>query len=433
MDDNERPSPPSMDAPDLHSAILIGVVIFVIGIVIVILQYCLSGSPDTMATVYGVGLSFAFAVASLVLSWACSLHSCVEANAQKLACWFASQQAYLIEIWAGKTPLSLTATTQRLPNDHSRWIVAKFMAKAIGGVFSESGNRIEIPEMSDKKYSELLASMIAECRIDIRMSCPLTPTKWFEHLKLDSCQSCLGPPCQLVQHINSNFSRVGFYDHIHALVGNHRVPKTRLVILNGNGNELEGLQEDKCYPAFYELAKHANLEQWYVKVLELDRTEHVAIWHGNNKERWKDVNLLDGIVVYWEPKTLKAEEGICDGSRNFKRRTPNFVGKTPSSPTRWPNSPNKSLAFPRTRRTRPSRHPPTSSSRPRAPPPAALAARADSPDTKGSLARRFAPTRLIVSNTTIRPSVHGAMRVPLSRPGRSRFIRSPNCVRIHLR
>jgi len=55
------------------------------------------------------------------------------------------------------------------------------------------------------------------------------------------------------------------------------------------------------------------------------------------------------------------------------------------------------------------------------------------PGHKGSLARRFGQTRLIVSKNLILPPVHCATTAPLSRPARSRFSRSPNCVRIHLK
>ena len=77
--------------------------------------------------------------------------------------------------------------------------------------------------------------------------------------------------------------------------------------------------------------------------------------------------------------------------------------------------------------------PPISSSRPRATTPAVLAARADSPDTKGSSARCFVPTKSIASKNFIQRPVHVAAMATLNRPAGSGFTRAPNYAKIRLR
>lgn len=312
MAEHTRPTMPAFKKANLWRAILHSLILFVIGAVCtLILAQRPAFSSSTVVIPVGLVLSIVLFVSSTVILWARNLNDCLADNGETLLRWLATHQAYLVEVWAAKTPPSVFEAMKHMPVDHRKWIIAKFMSMAIDGAFSDSGKRIEIPTISKGQYSELLSSLIAECKQEIRMSCPWTPTEWFQAITPTVCGVTCSPQLCALANPNLNLKTVRFHDHLHALSGNYRVPgemRIRLVILK---NGLEDVTSDKCYSAFCNLARHANLTQYYISLDNVESSETPALFWDKKRGTFKDVNVLDGIVVYWEPKSTNSDMGKC--------------------------------------------------------------------------------------------------------------------------
>ncbi|MGB7062361.1 MAG: hypothetical protein WBF13_08435 [Candidatus Zixiibacteriota bacterium] len=261
----------------------------------------------------GILISLTLAVVGYVLSETISLCRRFDDNFREVIAWLKSHQNNLIEMWAGRSPHDAVRFAENMPFDEKKWIIVKFMEKAIGGAFSQAGNQIAF-NCSEPDYSRILGKLLFECQKEIRMSCPWTPSEWFDLLGLEVCRECRRDKrkqqkCKLDEI--GRLPRNKIHPHIRALFGVQEVPpgsRSRLVVTQ---DSLEEFTKDKCYRAFWKLARLADIEQYWVKADELPDDVHLALWHEENGKLPKDVNLLDDIVVYWRPEKGTKMMGRC--------------------------------------------------------------------------------------------------------------------------
>jgi hypothetical protein len=332
MPDRDPPATPAFRNPDWAIPFWISACTLIAAVVIQLLDAPPAPGLAGLRKVIVPALlrSVPLSIAGLLAGYLYRFHKASVENA-KLQCeYFRQFQAYLVAIWAGTTPPSYLKLIQNRVITPSKWLVVKFVERAIGGAFSEDGQKIEIPNLTQRMYSELLATLIAECRSRIVMSCTLKPREWFDALQISSCAGCSRPAhsCDLLP---VGPLRLAF-PHIRALAGSRALSRVRVVLLKksgqhhnrlygGSGNVLDlsvddtlgarltHLKTDPCYPAFYNYGHYIGLAQQYLDESQIGEEFKTLLLREGSATDWRDVNLLDDIAVYWEPDPEDERKG----------------------------------------------------------------------------------------------------------------------------